>query len=470
MSDVSEARKDKVGMGEIFAYGLGGVGRNLFYAITMMFLNYFYTNTIGMSAGIVGMVFMLSRVFDGITDVGFGAIMDKTHFKHGKARSWILWSALPFGISTMMLFTVPQISMAGKVVYLIITYNLVTSIFGTVYYTSYMTLPALMTRDRTVRTRLTIVNQLLASASMYILSLGIFPWIIKRGAAQRDWITGTAIIFPIGIAAMLIGFFFTKERIHESKDALADKDKGKPSLGLKTIFLTLIKNKYWFMVLGIFIFDALGNNFQAASGVYYSQYILNDTTSVGTISLGSGLATMAGLFLSNGFIKKLTKRQIFLVGAIIKTLGLALVIMLPDTVANMIIGRCISGFGMGLTFAVMYAFVPDTMEYGQWKTGIRLEGTMLSACSFGAKLGVGVAPGIAGLLMSAAAYDGLAKVQNEQALLIIRVCTTWLPMILAFVMILIMFVYDLDKKMDRILADLRERKNKSALPTADNAV
>jgi GPH family glycoside/pentoside/hexuronide:cation symporter len=116
---------------------------------------------------------------------------------------------------------------------------------------------------------------------------------------------------------------------------------------------------------------------------------------------------------------------------------------------------------MGLTFAVMYAFVPDTMEYGQWKTGIRLEGTMLSACSIGAKLGVGLAPGIVGLLMSAAAYDGLAQVQTEQALAIISLCSTWMPVIFSFVLVLIMFFYDLDKKMDHILADLQDRKNKS---------
>lgn len=465
-NDENTSGQDYVGLGEMVAYGMGGFGRGIFNSIAMTLLNYFYTNSIGMSAAIVGMIFMLSRLLDGVTDISVGVLVDKVKSRHGKARSWLLWSVIPFGVSTFLLFTVPDISYVGKIIYVVITYNLVTSIFGTLFYVPHMTLPALMTRNQTQRTQITIVNQILSAAASFVPSMILLPLILKLGGSQSSWIQVMAFAVPVGIITILICFFFTKERVKESSDQRAD-DKGAVDknstkskmriYGALTIIKTLLSNKYWLMVLGIFIFDALSNNFFFASAVYYCQYILGNAGYLGTLSFAFSLPITVGLFAAGPFIKKFSKRDIFLIGAIIKLVGLVAVIILPASLVGMSIARVIAGFGTGITFSTMYAFVPDTMEYGQWKTGIRLEGTLQSACSIGAKFGVGVAPGIVGILMSMARFDGMVAVQPEAALNIIRLCTIWLPALFALLMAITIYFYDLDKKYNQILVDLQER-------------
>ncbi len=446
-----------LGAGEMVAYSMGGFGRGIFNAVAMSLLNYFYTNSIGMSAGIVGMVFMLSRILDGVTDVTVGVLTDKIRTKYGKARNWVLWSALPFGIATMLLFTVPDVSVTGKVIYIVVTYNLVTSILGTLFYVPHMTLPALMTKNQTSRAQLTIINQIFSNVASLIPSMILLPAALSMGGTQTAWIKTVLPVIPIGVISMLICFAFTRERVHMAEAAPKAK-KETQSYGVKKLLSLLLGNKYWLMVLGIFIFDALSNNFFFASSVYYCQYILHSTTAAGSLTMIYTVAVMIALFLAGPSVKKMSKRNIFMAGAVIKTLGLILVIVLPASVGSFLVGRGIAGFGTGLTYATMYAFVPDTMEYGEWKTGVRLEGTLQSACSIGAKFGVGVAPGIVGILMDVAKYDGLAAEQSAEALNVIRICATWMPAIFAAVLIVLSYFYDLDKKYSGIMADLETRK------------
>lgn len=443
------------GTGEILAYSMGGFGRGIFNAIVMGLLNYFYTNAIGMSAAVVGMIFMFSRVFDGVSDVGVGVLTDKFTTKYGKARNWVLWSSVPFGISTMILFTVPNVSTVGKIIYMAVTYNFATTVMGTLFYVPHMTLAALITRDQNQRTLITIANQILSAISGFLPSLVLLPLVQNLGNTQEAWIKVVGAMVPIGILSMLICFFFTKERVHESAPA---EGAHRQKLGFKNVARSLFQNKYWLMVLGIFILDALSNNFFIASGVYYSQYILGNSVYYGTILTANMVPSMIGLFAATPFIKKFTKRSIFLTGAILKLLGLLLVIVLPTGLKSMVISRLIAGFGVGITFSTMYAFIPDTMEYGQWKTGIRLEGILQSACSIGAKIGVGVAPGIVGILMSMGNYDGMAATQPQSALNVIQFCAVWGPAVFAFLMVILICFYDLDKKYPAIMKDLEARK------------
>lgn len=449
---------EKISLGEMIAYGMGGFGRGIINSTAMGILNYFYTNSLGMSAAVVGMVFMLSRIFDGATDVAVGVLVDKTKSKLGKARSWLVWCSVPFGAVTFLLFTVPDVSAGAKLIYVIVTYNLVTSVFGTLFYVPHMTLSALITRDKVSRNNLTIVNQILSMLAGLIPSMVLLPAALSRNNTQSAWIQVMLIGSIMSVIPMLICFFGTKERVHESGTAKKSDIDG---LGIISVVKILFANKYWLMVLGLFIFDAMSNNFFYASVVYYCQYILGDAKIFSNFSLANTGFTMLGLFIAPMLLKKYNKQQIFMAGALIKTVSLAAVIFNPGSVMFFLLCRSICAFGIGLNYATMYAFVPDTMEYGQWKTGVRLEGTLQSACSIGAKIGVGFGPGIVGIVMAATGYDGTLAVQAESALTGIRLCTIWAPAIFAAIMTFIMAFYDLDKKYDSIIAELQERKVKA---------
>lgn len=443
------------GRGEIFSYGLGGFGRGLLNSIVMGLLNYFYTNSIGMSAGVIGVVFMVSRIFDGFSDIIAGTIVDKTKSRFGKTRLWILLSAIPFALTTFLLFTVPHISTTGKIIYIFITYNLVTTVFGTLFYVPHMTLTSLITRDKVQRTQVSLVNQIFTTIAGVLPSFIIVPLVNKNGNSQSSWVWTMLVTVVISAICMMICFINTKERVVLSQSS---KNEDEKKLSFKLVVSTLFQNKYWFLVLGIFITDALSNNFYVASGMYYTQYILGNLNYAGIIGLVSIVPTMLALLLVAPFVKNISKSKIFLIGAIIKAFGYLLLIALPSGLSSVLLARAISSFGMGLTFSVMYSFIPDTIEYGHWKTGVRLEGIIQSADSFGAKLGVGLAPGVVGLVLAAAGFDGMAKVQTAAAMSAIKICAGWAPLIFSMLMIVIICFYDLDKRYPQIMKELEERK------------
>ena len=371
----TKAKKGKISLFEMVAYGFGGFGRGMFNAIAMGQLNYFYTNSLGLSAAVVGMVFMLSRFFDSFTDVLVGALVDKTRSRFGKARIWLLCTCIPFGIGTYLLFTVPQSwGPAGQLIYIIVTYNLCTSILGTTWYVPHMTLPARMTRDQGERAQITNINQIFAMLSSLPFSMILFPQIVANGNTQEAWISAMRIYAVAGVVAMGICAIFAREHVDEEEPA---KKQPAQKIPFGKMFKALITNKYWVMILLIFIFDAMSNNFAGAVSTYYSQYILGDATIISRANLYITAALVIVLFGATPFVKKFGKGKIFILGSVIKFVGILIMGILPASAAVAVTSRVVEAFGRGFHYATMYAMVPDAMEYGEWKTGIRIEGTMM---------------------------------------------------------------------------------------------
>ncbi len=371
----TEAKKGKISLFEMVAYGFGGFGRGMFNAIAMGQLNYFYTNSLGLSAAVVGMVFMLSRFFDSFTDILVGALVDKTRSRFGKARIWLLCTCIPFGIGTYLLFTVPQSwGPAGQLIYIIVTYNLCTSILGTTWYVPHMTLPARMTRDQGERAQITNINQIFAMLSSLPFSMILFPQIVANGNTQEAWISAMRLYAVAGVVAMGICTIFAREHVDEEEPA---KKQPAQKIPFGKMFKALITNKYWVMILLIFIFDAMSNNFAGAVSTYYSQYILGDATIISRANLYITAALVIVLFGATPFVKKFGKGKIFILGSVIKFIGILIMGILPASAAVAVTSRVAEAFGRGFHYATMYAMVPDAMEYGEWKTGIRIEGTMM---------------------------------------------------------------------------------------------
>lgn len=142
---------EKIGIGEKLAYGCGDLASNLVMVLTGTYITFFYTDALGLNVGIVGTLILISRFFDGFTDIIMGFIMDKTKSKHGKARAWIYWLAIPFGVCTALLTVVPNLGDVGKYIYVFISYNVVTTFLYTAINIPYGALNSLMTRDQTQR-------------------------------------------------------------------------------------------------------------------------------------------------------------------------------------------------------------------------------------------------------------------------------------------------------------------------------
>ena len=199
--------KDKIG------YGLGDTACGFVWQATMFLLAYFYTDVFGLSAGIMGTLFLVSRVLDAVTDPLMGLLVDRTRTRHGQFRPFLLWGAIPFGIVCMLTFYTPDFSANGKIIYACVTYILLTLVY-TFVNVPYCAMPGVITADPKERHALQSWRFFLAAAGSLAISGIALPLvgIIGRGNEQLGYFGAMCVLGLSGVVLLYVCFFTTKER------------------------------------------------------------------------------------------------------------------------------------------------------------------------------------------------------------------------------------------------------------------
>ncbi len=440
----------KISISEKFAYGCGDLGCNIIYSAMSAFLLFYYTDYAGISAAAVGTIMLISRLLDGFSDLVMGVIVDRTKSKYGKARPWILRMSIPFAIAAVLLFSVPSsLGTTAKLVYVFITYNLVSTVIYTAINVPYATLNSLITQDQYERGVLSIFRMVLATCGSLLINGLTLPLVEYFGNNASAW-TKTFLVFgAASIIVFLITFAGTKERVVPAK---SDKSEVVPfKVGIKALF----KNKYWIQITLCLVCIFIIFSINGGSSVYYAKFILGDEKLFSPINMTANISQIIAMFMVAPFIKRYGKRNVLIVGSMI--LILANIMFMGDQPSyNMVIfASIVKGIGSAGTAATMFAIVSDTIEYGEWKTGYRTEGLINSASSFGFKVGNGLGSAILGAVLSAGGYIGTAAVQSESAIFAIKVCFIYLPIVITVLQIIIMSFYKLDKEYPTILEQLK---------------
>lgn len=442
-------------LSERLAYGFGDFGCNIIYTAMSAFLLFYYTDYAGVSAFAVGTIMMVSRLFDGVSDIIMGVIVDRTKSKYGKARPWILRMCIPFAISGVLLFSVPTSwAETPKLIYVFITYNLVSTVVYTAINVPYSALNALMTQNPYERSVLSIFRNLLATAGTLTINIFTLPLVEFFGNNALAW-TKTFFIFGIiAIISFLYTFWGTSERVKSVAQLQSTENNDVPVLvGIKALF----KNKYWIMMTGMLALFFLMYAINGGSTVYYAKDILGDKNLVGTINGIFNIVQICGMFFIAMMIKKFGKRNIFALGLVLDIIGMLILNYSNGVMSLIIISSVIRGLGNACGGATMWAMVSDTIDYGEWKTGYRTEGLVNSACSFGWKIGNGIGSALLGLILEAGGYVGTAITQTETALFSIEICFIWIPIAIYVIGLVIMSFYHLDKEFPAIIRDLNNR-------------
>ena len=454
-------QKSKLTFGKIFerfSYGCGDFGCNIIYTAMSAFLLFYYTDYANVSAMAVGTIMMVSRIFDGVSDIIMGVIVDRTRSKYGKARPWILRMCIPFAVSGILLFSVPASwASTPKLVYVFITYNLVSTVIYTAINVPYSALNALMTQDPYERSVLSIFRNLLATAGTLTINTFTLPLVEYFGNNAAAW-TKTFVVFGfVSIAAFLCTFFGTKERVRAAENEGEVQTEDVPFVtGIKALF----KNKYWIMMTGMLALFFLMYSVNGGATVYYAKDILGDKNLVSTINGIFNIVQICGMFFIAMLVKKFGKRNVFALGLVLDIVGMLVLNFSGGSMAIIVVSSVIRGIGNACGGATMWAMVSDTIDYGEWKTGCRTEGLVNSACSFGYKIGNGIGSALLGLILEIGGYVGTAAVQTESALTSIKVCFVWIPILVYACGLVIMKFYHLDKEFDGIIADLKTRAQK----------
>lgn len=389
-------------------YLIGPCGALLLNAVLATYLNVYYTDVLKLTTiwgGAFLIIFpVISKIFDAITNVVMGYIIDRTKTKQGKARPWLLFSAPLLAITGILLFIVPNGSEELQVAWVMLSYNLFYSFAYTIYNMSHNLMVPLSTRNTLQRGGLSVFNQISTIMMSGIIVALIFPMAIMPilGVDKTMWIIIMSVLSIVTLPLTLIEYYFTKERVTGELEGTKE---------IKTPFLTQLKivltDKYMIVTFIYFFIYMLASSIKNLGLVYYCNYVLgtyNDGISQMLVSVIGGIPMGIGIFIVWPLAKKIGKRNITLIGFLFYSLGSAICWMVPNNMSIVLIGQFIKNIG-GLPCAYVFmALFADVLDHLEWKSGIRCDGTAMSiygiiACCLG-----GLATSIFNAMLSSSGY------------------------------------------------------------------
>ena len=455
----------KLGWNDRIGYGMGNLGMAWVNGMMSAFLMKYLTDVSLVDAAVVSTIIAISKVFDGVTDLFMGRIVDGTHSKMGKARVWLLRMCIPMAIATVLLFSIPA-SMTGtiKYVYVFIMYNLVNSVFYTSMFVPYNALIALSTTDGYEHGMLGNISMIFQTIANVLMNTFFMTMVLKFAGksletpyspeAQTGWTIATIVVGIIIVVSAIICVCGTKERTAED---VAEGEKPKDDVSAGKALKSLFTNKYWLiMILAMFVIFFIIVMYSAGA-IYYCADVLGDYSLYTPVNNALSIAQFATMFFTPFLMKKFGKHFTYMVGLIGMALGFLGTGLAGTNVTLLIIFNVLKGVGLGAAGGMAFGMVADTLEYGMWKDGFKTVGMGNAAISAAQKLGLGIGQVVFGWVLSMGGYDGAAAAQSASAKAAISFLYNWLPVIMIVVTFFIMLFYKLDKQMPQIEADLKER-------------
>jgi sugar (Glycoside-Pentoside-Hexuronide) transporter len=434
----------KIGLKEKMSYAIGDVGCNFIYVPVTSFLMIYYTDTVGLGVAAVGMLMLIARLLDGITDLTMGLIIDKTNTKWGKTRPWILWSAPFMGLGLVLLFNVPEaLDSTGKLIYAYITYIFLVSIIYTISNLSYCTLLARISNDTQERSVLSAIRFFCVILFTIVISMVTNPLVEKFGWPKLSVIYGI-----LACVLLCITFFFTKERNKGGDDQAFNFKKG---------MCAIKNNKYFFLIALMFILVYADLGLSSGATLYYTTYVLKDANLIGVLTLTLFAPMILVFLILPKVLNKFGKWKVMLMGFLIKLIGVIMMAIDPTCFNLIILGNVVKGIGMAPIMVGIFAIVADVVDYGEWKTGIRADGLINSCVSFGMKLGGGLGTAILGWILGCGGYDSTANIQNAAVISAINMSYIYLGIIFSIIGIIVMCFLNMDKFSDQMSKELQEK-------------
>ncbi|WP_211748672.1 MFS transporter [Paenibacillus sp. Marseille-Q4541] len=440
---------------ERISYGLGDTASNLIFQTVTLYLMFYYTDVYGLNVAAVGTLFLLARIIDAFDGPIFGILIDRTTSKYGKSRPWFLWLSIPFAAIAILAFLSPDFGDTGKLAYAYITYILLNVLYAGINLPLTSILPS-MSSDSQERTVVSSVRMILAQVGAIFVSIATLPLVDALGKGnQKQGFLLTMIIYSIvAVVFFLITFKNVRERVQ------VDGNRPVPfKEGVKAIK----GNTPWWILLvtGLFVF--ISATAKGPATLYYFKYNLGREDLIPLVN-GLQIIMLLAIILVPFFSKKLGKRNAVFTGMIIGTVGQGIIYLGAQmtSVPVALTGIVISNFGGGFAFGLLFAMIADTIDYGEWKSGVRAPGLLSAASSFGAKFGMGLGGAIAAWVLALGKYVP-NQAQEPSALLAIEFNFVWLPLISNVIVILLFIFYKLDKDEPQMISDLNTRRGTTGI-------
>ena len=453
---------------ERIGFGSGQLGINAINGILGSFLTVYFTNVALLDAAVISSIIAISKLFDGISDIIVGRLVDNTKSKMGKGRSWLFRVCIPFAISVMLLFFVPpNWPGAVKYVYVFVMYNVVNTVCMTSMQVPFYSMISLITRNSYERGLLGNIQQIFQTLGNVIVN-AVFVTLLAKFSSDasnpntQQAFTITMLIFCIAMVIFsLICVFTTKERVTEEKEekaAVNVKEEKKDKAGMLETVKALLTNKYWVIMTLAMLVIFFVIIFSAVGGIYYCMYVFYDMSQYSWLSNSASIAQFAIMFATPFFMKKFGKEKIYIAGMAASVIGYLGFGLFATSVPIMILCNVLKGIGLGMSGGMAMGIVADTLTYGNLKSGIDTVGMGNAGVSAAQKIGMGLGTAVFGWVLSGSGFDGALDLQGvhqpESVTTAIKFVYTWIPLAMfAVITVVLILGFHLERDLKQLKAE-----------------
>jgi GPH family glycoside/pentoside/hexuronide:cation symporter len=446
---------EKLKLKEKIGFGFGDAASSMFWKLFSMYLMFFYTDIFGISAVVVGTMFLVTRIWDAAFDPFVGILADRTETKWGKFRPYLLWMMVPFGIMGVILFTTPHFSQGGKIVYAYVTYSLMMMVYSMIN-VPYASLMGVMSSDGKERTSLATFRFIFAFGGSLLVLAAAEPLVdifSKVGRVvpnlQAGWQMAAMVFAVVAIIFFWFTFSWTRERIKPVTEKTSLKHD------LKDLWM----NRPWFILLGAGIASIFFNSIRDGAAIYYFKYYvqtqgafhvntLNLTITLSSLYFVLGqAANIVGVVLAKPVSDRMGKKGTFLTAMLMATIFSIFFYFIDRSNTTLIfVMQFLISLSAGITFPLIWSMYADAADYSEWKTKRRATGLIFSASSMSQKFGWTLGGALAGWLLG---YYGF-KANVEQTVTAqngIRMMLSFYPAIGTLMGVGFMMIYPLNEKM-----------------------
>ena len=436
---------------EKVGYGLGDFGSNIVWGMSINFLLYFYTDIFGISAAAAGTLLLVARVVDAMLDPVMGLVTERVTTRWGKFRPYLLFGTPVLGILLVLTFTTPKLGYDGKLLYAYATY-ISLGVLYTIVNLPYGALASAMTQDPDDRNALSVYRSFGARAGDGLF-VGLATPTLVIALGRGDHVLGyqlTAVLYAlVGTVALWFTFSKCRERFVAH---------GQLKLSIRQVVDVLRNNGPFFLLIMCFLFFVSAAFSRNSVSIYYMTYNVRRPELLGPLLATGTIASLIGIPFSQPLARRVGKRNTFIFGLAGWALcSLAMYLTSYAAVEILFAWYAVGYIAFGLSFGLLWSLIADTVEYGEWKTGVRAEGGIYSIAMFLMKLCSAVAGIAPAIVLSLTGYVPNA-VQSESALEGINLIMTLLPAVFGAMAVVPLMWYRLDEALfTRIVADLRLR-------------
>ncbi|NZA26865.1 MFS transporter [Luteimonas sp. SJ-92] len=485
----------KLTVTEKVGYSLGDLAANLIFQTLVTFLAFFYTDVYRIPAGTAAtIIFVVGLLGAFVFTPLVGLLADRTETRWGKFRPWILWTAVPFGVLSLLAFSTPDLGPQGKVIYALVTYTLLVLVYAA-NNLPYAALSGVLTGNMAQRNSVSAYRFVAVMVAQFIIQVLLLPLVLILGGGDKvQGFQNTIALFAIvGTVFFLITFFTTRERVVPVSDQRSS---------IREDLSDLARNRPWLVMLALTVLVFVTLALKGGMYIYYFQYYLDPAAlaafldgigfnagveRVNAVLTGMGLAAfqwpedapasafslfngggiifmIVGIGFSKPLADRFGKRDTFGGALFLSTLFvLAFWLYPPDAIGLVFVSQILHGFFYGITIPLLWAMIADVADYSEWKNHRRATAIIFSAMLCGLKIGLSVGGALVAGILAFYGYLPGVDTQAPGAVQGIRLAVSVYASIPFLLCVALLFLYEINKATEtRIEQELAARRLQAA--------